>query len=31
VCDETDTAIQNLIDEVVALYLSTIYRLRFLA
>jgi len=31
VCEESDTAIQNLIDEVVALYLSTIYRLRFLA
>jgi DNA-binding ferritin-like protein len=31
VCDKEDTAIQNLIDEVVALYLSTIYRLRFLA
>jgi DNA-binding ferritin-like protein len=31
VCDKEDTSIQNLIDEVVALYLSTIYRLRFLA
>jgi DNA-binding ferritin-like protein len=31
VCEESDTAIQNLIDEVVALYLSTLYRLRFLA
>lgn len=31
VCDETDTAIQNLIDEIVELYLSTIYKLRFLA
>lgn len=31
VCEESDTAIQNLIDEVVALYLSTIYKLRFLA
>lgn len=31
VCDEDDTAIQNIIDEVVALYLSTLYKLRFLA
>lgn len=31
VCDKEDTAIQNLIDEVVALYLSTLYKLRFLA
>jgi DNA-binding ferritin-like protein len=31
ICDETDTTIQNLIDEVVALYLATLYRLRFLA
>lgn len=29
-CDESDTAIQNLIDEAVATYLSTIYKLRFL-
>ena len=31
ICDETDTAIQNLIDEIIALYLSTLYKLRFLA
>jgi hypothetical protein len=31
ICDETDTTIQNLIDEIVALYLATLYRLRFLA
>jgi hypothetical protein len=31
ICDETDSAIQNLIDEVLALYLSTLYKLRFLA
>lgn len=31
VCDKEDTALQNLIDEVVALYLSTLYKLRFLA
>jgi len=31
ICDETDTTIQNLIDEVVALYLATLYKLRFLA
>jgi hypothetical protein len=30
-CDESDTAIQNIIDEIVALYLSTLYKLRFLA
>ena len=29
-CDESDTAIQNLIDEAVAVYLSTLYKLRFL-
>jgi len=31
VCDEKDSAIQNIIDEVVALYLSTLYKLKFLA
>jgi len=31
VCEEDDTAIQNIIDEIVALYLSTLYRLKFLA
>ena len=30
-CDKDETSIQNIIDEVVALYLSTLYRLRFLA
>jgi hypothetical protein len=30
-CDESDSAIQNIIDEIVALYLSTLYKLRFLA
>ena len=30
-CDEKETAIQNIIDEIVALYLSTLYHLRFLA
>ena len=29
-CDESDTAIQNLIDEAVETYLSTLYKLRFL-
>lgn len=29
-CDAGETAIQNLIDEAVATYLSTIYKLRFL-
>ena len=31
ICNKDETAIQNLIDEVVALYLATLYRLRFLA
>ena len=31
VCEEKDTAIQNIIDEIVGLYLSTLYKLRFLA
>jgi hypothetical protein len=31
VCDKSDTPIQNIIDEIVGLYLSTIYKLRFLA
>ena len=28
--DKTDTAIQNIVDEIVALYLSTLYKLNFL-
>lgn len=31
VCDKNETALQNLIDEIVALYLATLYKLRFLA
>ena len=31
VCDKTDTPIQNIIDEIVGLYLSTLYKLQFLA
>lgn len=31
VCDKSDTAVQNIIDEIVALYLSTLYKLKFLA
>lgn len=31
VCDKTDTALQQLIDNIIELYLSTLYRLRFLA
>jgi len=31
VCNESDTALQNLIDGIVELYLSTLYKLRFLA
>jgi len=30
-CDEDDSAIQNIIDEIVSLYLSTLYKLKFLA
>lgn len=31
VCDRSDTAIQNIIDEIVGLYLKTLYKLKFLA
>lgn len=31
VCEKTDTPIQNIIDEIVGLYLTTLYKLRFLA
>lgn len=31
VIDRSDTALQNIIDKIVALYLSTIYKLKFLA
>ena len=31
VCEESDTALQNIIDEIVGQYLSTLYKLRFLA
>jgi GTPase Era involved in 16S rRNA processing len=31
VCDKTDKPIQNIIDEIVGLYLSTLYKLKFLA
>ena len=31
VCEKSDTAIQNIIDEIVGLYLSTLYKLKFLA
>lgn len=30
-CDKDDSAIQNIIDEIVSLYLSTLYKLKFLA
>jgi chloramphenicol O-acetyltransferase len=30
-CDKTDSPIQNIIDEIVGLYLTTLYKLRFLA
>jgi hypothetical protein len=29
--EKTDTPIQNIIDEIVGLYLSTLYKLKFLA
>ena len=31
VCDKSDTSLQQLIDNIVELYLTTIYKLRFLA
>jgi DNA-binding ferritin-like protein len=31
VCDKTDTPLQNIIDEIIGLYLSTLYKLKFLA
>jgi hypothetical protein len=31
VCDKTDSPLQNLIDGIIELYLSTLYRLKFLA
>ena len=31
VVDKTDSPLQNIIDEIVTLYLSTLYKLRFLA
>jgi Family of unknown function (DUF5856) len=31
VCEKTDTALQNIIDEIIGLYLSTLYKLKFLA
>ena len=31
VCDKADSPLQNLIDEIIELYLSTLYRLKFLA
>ena len=31
VCDKDDTPMQNLIDAIIELYLSTLYKLRFLA
>jgi hypothetical protein len=31
VCDKADAPLQNLIDEIVDLYLSTLYKLKFLS
>jgi hypothetical protein len=31
VCDKDDTPLQNLIDGIIELYLTTLYKLRFLA
>lgn len=30
-CEKDDTSLQNIIDEIVALYLTTLYKLKFLA
>lgn len=31
ICEKNDTPIQNIIDEIIGLYLSTLYKLQFLA
>jgi len=31
VCEKTDSALQNILDEIIGLYLATLYKLRFLA
>lgn len=31
VCNKNDTPLQNIIDEIIGLYLSTLYKLKFLA
>jgi hypothetical protein len=31
VCDKSDSTLQNIIDEILSLYLSTLYKLKFLA
>ena len=31
VCDKSDSPLQNIIDEIVGQYLSTLYKLKFLA
>jgi len=31
ICDKEETALQNLIDQILGLYLSTIYKLKFLS
>ena len=31
VCDKAETPLQNIIDEIIGLYLSTIYKIKFLA
>ena len=31
VCDKSDTPLQNIIDEIVGLYLASLYKLKFLA
>jgi len=31
ICEKSDTSLQNIIDEVIGLYLSTLYKLKFLA
>jgi hypothetical protein len=31
VCEKNDTPMQNIVDEIVGLYLATLYKLKFLA
>lgn len=31
ICDKEDSALQNIVDEIIGLYLSTLYKLKFLS